>query len=79
MSGTRLGRPLAITPGVPDERVKALRAAFDATMKDAEFRAEAEKLNFEVDPVRGEELQKVVAEVMATPKGVAERAKDLLE
>lgn len=79
MSGTRLGRPLAITPGVPDERVAALRAAFDATMKDPEFRADADKLGFEVDPVRGEDLQKVVAEVMATPKHVAERARELLE
>jgi tripartite-type tricarboxylate transporter receptor subunit TctC len=79
MSGTRLGRPLAITPGVPGERVAALRAAFDATMKDPGFLKEAQSLNFEVEPVRGEELQKVVDNVLATPKRIAERARDLLE
>jgi tripartite-type tricarboxylate transporter receptor subunit TctC len=79
MSGTQLGRPLAITPGVPDERVKALRAAFAATMKDPEFLAEAKKLNFEVAPVAGEAMQGIVAKVLATPKPVAARAKALLE
>jgi tripartite-type tricarboxylate transporter receptor subunit TctC len=79
MSGTQLGRPLAITPGVPEERVKALRAAFDATMKDPEFRAEAAKLNFEVAPVNGEAMQKIVDKVLASPKPVAARAKGLLE
>jgi tripartite-type tricarboxylate transporter receptor subunit TctC len=64
---------------VPDERVKALRSAFDTTMQDPEFLAEAEKLNFEVAPVRGEDLQKVVDQVMATPKDVAEKARHLLE
>jgi tripartite-type tricarboxylate transporter receptor subunit TctC len=79
MSGTQLGRPLAITPGVPEERVKALRAAFDATMKDPEFLAEAAKLNFEVAPVGGEAMQKIVEKVLATPKPVAARARGLLE
>jgi tripartite-type tricarboxylate transporter receptor subunit TctC len=79
MSGTQLGRPLAMTPGVPEERVKALRAAFDATMKDPEFLAEAAKLNFEVAPVSGEAMQTIVAKVLATPKPVAARAKALLE
>jgi tripartite-type tricarboxylate transporter receptor subunit TctC len=79
VSGTRLGRPLFITPDVPEERVKALRAAFDATMKDPEFLAEAASLNFEVAPVGGEALQKIVAEVLATPKDLAARARHLLE
>jgi tripartite-type tricarboxylate transporter receptor subunit TctC len=79
VSGTRLGRPLFITPGVPEERVRALRAAFDATMKDPEFLAEAASLNFDVAPVGGEALQKIVGEVLATPKDLAARARHLLE
>ncbi len=79
VSGTQLGRPLATTPGVPEERVKALRAAFDATMKDPEFLAEAAKLNFEVAPVAGEAMQRIVGKVLSTPKPLAARAKHLLE
>src|SRR6266568_4006725 len=79
VSGTQLGRPLFITPGVPEERVKALRAAFDATMKDPEFLAEATSMNFEVAPVGGEALQKIVAKVVGTPKDLAARARHLLE
>ena len=79
VSGTQLGRPLFITPGVPEERVKTLRAAFDATMKDPEFLAEAAAMNFEVDPVRGEALQRIVERVVSTPKDLAARARHLLE
>jgi tripartite-type tricarboxylate transporter receptor subunit TctC len=79
VSGTRLGRPLFITPGVPEQRVKALRAAFDATMKDPEFLAEAASLSFDVAPVSGEALQKIVEQVLATPKDLADRARHLLE
>ena len=78
MSGTQLGRPLA-TNAAPPERVAALRAAFAATMKDPEVLAEAQKLNFEVDPVQGEAMQRIVEKVLATPKLVAARAKGLLE
>ena len=79
VSGTQLGRPLAIAPDAPEDRVAALRAAFRATMADPEFRAEAAKLNFEVDPVDGEALQKVVAKVLVTPKPIAERGKEFLQ
>jgi hypothetical protein len=79
VSGTLMGRPLATTPDVPADRLKALREAFAATMKDPDFLKEAEKLNFEVDPVLGEAMQKVVADVLKTPKKVAERAKPLLQ
>ena len=79
VSGTRLGRPMATTPDVPEERLAALRAAYRATMADPAFRAEAESLNFEVAPVYGEDLQRIVGEVMSTPKALAARAKHLLE
>ncbi len=79
MSGTRFGRPLATNAGVPAERVAALRAAFDATMKDPAFLAEAKSMNFEVDPVRGETMQTVVDRLLATPRPVAARAKAMME
>ncbi len=79
VSGTQLGRPLATTPDVPADRVAALRAAFRATMKDPEFLAEAANADFEVDPVFGEDMQRTVEQIMATPKPIAERAKHLVE
>jgi tripartite-type tricarboxylate transporter receptor subunit TctC len=79
VSGTQLGRPLATTPGVPEQRLKALRDAFAATMQDPEFLEEARKLNFEVDPVLGDALQKVVSRVLTTPRSVAERARPILQ
>lgn len=79
VSGTRLGRPLAFAGGVPADRVAAVRKAFDATMKDADFLKEAQKLKIEVDPVRGEDMQKVVANVLATPKNLAARARKIIE
>ncbi len=79
VSGTLLGRPLATTPGVPAERVKALRDAFDAVMKDPDFLKEVGAANIEVDPVRGVTMQEVVKKVLATPKRLAEKARDLIE
>lgn len=79
VSGTRLGRPLGTPPGVPPERLKALREAFLAVMKDPEFLKEAQFSNIEVDPVRGEDMAKVVEEVLATPPAEKERAKTLIE
>jgi tripartite-type tricarboxylate transporter receptor subunit TctC len=79
MSGAALGRPMTTTPAVPEDRLRALRAAFLAAMKDPDFIKETAALNIEVDPVAGEAMQKVVAGVLATPKPVAERAKPLLE
>jgi tripartite-type tricarboxylate transporter receptor subunit TctC len=78
VSGTQLGRPFA-TNAAPPERVAALRAAFAATMKDPEFLAEAARSGFEVEPVLGEPMQRIVDKVLATPKDVAIRAKALLE
>jgi tripartite-type tricarboxylate transporter receptor subunit TctC len=78
VSGTQLGRPFA-TNAAPADRVAALRAAFAATMKDPELLAEAAKLGFEVEPVLGEPMQRIVEKVLATPAAVAARSKALLE
>src|SRR5581483_6999899 len=74
-SGTHLGRPMATTPDVPADRLKALRDAYRATMTDPAFRAEAEKAGFDVAPVYGEEMQTIVGGIMSTPKELALRAK----
>ncbi|MPZ40033.1 MAG: hypothetical protein GEU95_18645 [Rhizobiales bacterium] len=79
VSGTQLGRPIATTPDVPADRLAALRDAFRATMKDPEFLKDAAQLNFEVNPVYGEPMQKIVEKVLSTPKPLAMRAKEFLE
>jgi tripartite-type tricarboxylate transporter receptor subunit TctC len=73
-----LGRPMLGTPGIPPDRVKILRDAFNATMKDPEFLAELDKRKFDLDPTTGEELDKIVKEAMSqTPETIA-RLKKLL-
>ncbi len=75
---TAIGRPIFTTPGVPQERVEALRAAFNATMKDPAFLAAAAKANMDLNPVSGEELQRIVAELFATPPSAVQRLKEIL-
>ena len=70
LAGQAMARPYAAPPGIPDDRRRALIAAFDATMKDPEFLAEAEKLQADVSPVTAGEIEKLLAEVYATPKDV---------
>jgi tripartite-type tricarboxylate transporter receptor subunit TctC len=79
VSGTQLGRPFATTPDVPADRLAALREAFRATMKDPEFLKDAAQMNFEVNPVYGEPMQKTVEKILSTPKNLAMRAKEFLE
>ena len=73
-----LGRPLLAGPGVPAERVAVLRQAFAATMKDDGFLAEAQKLNYQVAPLMGEELQTIVARMMASPSDIVAKARDAI-
>jgi tripartite-type tricarboxylate transporter receptor subunit TctC len=79
LAGSRLGRPIVTTPGVPSERAQALRAAFDATMRDTEFLAACKDAKVEVDPVTGARLQEVVAQILATPATAAQRTKHVLQ
>ncbi len=78
-AGTRLGRPITTTPDVPPERVKALREAFQAAMKDPDLLKEAAAARIDVDPISGEDLAKVVEDVLATPLHLRERAKPFLQ
>jgi tripartite-type tricarboxylate transporter receptor subunit TctC len=65
-------------PGLPPERAEALRAAFLATMKDPEFIDEAKKLRLTVDPIPGEKLAQVIADIYKTPKDVVKRVAETL-
>jgi tripartite-type tricarboxylate transporter receptor subunit TctC len=72
------GQPFVAPPDVPAARVAALRRAFDATMKDPEFLADAQKSKVDLDPVSGEELQKLTEDLMATPPAVVARLNELM-
>ena len=67
------GRPFATPPEVPLERVKALRKAFEDTLKDPQFLAEAEKLHVEIDPVGADELTALTDDLYKTPQNVLDR------
>jgi len=71
--------PLVAPPDVPADRIAILRKAFDATMKDPEFLADAQRLNIEVEPVAGEVMQKLVARVGDFDRSVVDRALELTE
>jgi tripartite-type tricarboxylate transporter receptor subunit TctC len=69
------GRPFFMPPGVPAERVAAMRHAFDETVKDKDFLAEAEKLKIEIDPLNGEHVAALIAEIYKTPPETVERVR----
>ena len=73
-----IARPVAAPPRVPAERVEILRRAFDATMTDPIFRAEAGRLNAEIDPLTGEQVQDIVTQVLATPRPVMSQIRSML-
>jgi tripartite-type tricarboxylate transporter receptor subunit TctC len=68
-----IGRPLFSTPEVPSERVAALRRAFDLTVTDPAFLEAAAKSGLDIEPVSGAELQRIVNEIVSTPKNVTAR------
>jgi tripartite-type tricarboxylate transporter receptor subunit TctC len=74
-----VGRPFATTPGVPPERVAALRAAFAATVKDPELLAAAAQENMEIRPMTGEKLHDIIVGLLGAPQDVRERMKIALQ
>jgi tripartite-type tricarboxylate transporter receptor subunit TctC len=72
--GQAMARPFAAPPGIPADRKAALVAAFEATAKDPELLAEAQKLNLDVNPVSGGQLDALLADAYATPKEVIAKA-----
>lgn len=73
------GRPILTTPGVPQARLDALRAAFDATMKDPKFIAEAEKMRHEINPVSGQAVQRAVERIFKASAELVQVAKRATE
>jgi len=72
------GRPIVAPPGVPADRVKMLREAFNKSVNDPALLAEAEKRQLEMDPGTGEELESLAKDVMSAPPDAVERMKKLL-
>jgi tripartite-type tricarboxylate transporter receptor subunit TctC len=73
------GRPYFLPPGVPAERVEALRQAFDATVRDPAFLGEAARARIDIDPLGGKDVQTLVEEVSRTPPEVVTRVREALE
>jgi tripartite-type tricarboxylate transporter receptor subunit TctC len=73
------GRPYFVAPDVPKERVDALRKAFMDTWKDPELLAEAQKMNLEVGPISGEEVQAILARIYASPLELREKARQAIK
>jgi hypothetical protein len=73
-----MSRPFFAPPGLSQERLAVLRRAFDATMTDSAFLAEAQRLGMEVNPVRGEDVQALVTQIIGTPPELARRARQVL-
>ncbi len=73
MASQGMARPFVAPPDIPADRKAALIAAFDGTMTDPDFLTEAQKLAFDVRPVTGATIDKILADVYATPKDVLEK------
>jgi tripartite-type tricarboxylate transporter receptor subunit TctC len=74
-SPPQVGKPAVMGPDVPGERVAAMRQAFNATMSDPEFLADAAKLSLPVDPISGEELAALTKRLVAVPDALVQRAR----
>ena len=73
------GRPFAAPPGVPVERLAALRRAFDTTLGDPEFRADADKAQLEIEPLTAAEIERLLAAAYGTPSTIVRKAAALVE
>jgi hypothetical protein len=75
MSGAELGRPVIGPPAMPADRLDALRVAFNAMVKDADFLADATKQRLEINPQTGQEVAAQLAEIYKTSPGAIKRAR----
>jgi tripartite-type tricarboxylate transporter receptor subunit TctC len=73
------GRSILTTPGVPAERLAALRTAFQAMLRDPDFLAACEKRNLMVDGATGEEIDEIVRETLRLPPDVAEKIGQMMQ
>jgi len=72
------GRPILATPGIPSDRVKIVRDAYNQMLKDAEFLADANKRQWEINPISGERLEALAREVISQPPEIIERMKKVM-
>lgn len=77
-SQNSFARPIIAPPEIAGDRLAEMRRSFEATMKDPELLAEAEKMNIDVHPLSGEEVEKLVARMFETPPDTVERVKKAL-
>jgi tripartite-type tricarboxylate transporter receptor subunit TctC len=73
-----LGRQIFTSPQIPPSRLKTLRDAFNATVEDPAFLDEAKRMGLDINPVSGAEMQKIVAEILATPKPITDRLRTII-
>jgi hypothetical protein len=78
VAADEFGRPIVFPPGVPADRVKIMRNAFNKAINDPALLAEAEKRRLDIDPASGEELEALAKDVMSAPPDVVERVKKLI-
>ncbi len=78
-SGPEIGRAIVAEPNIPPERAAALRQAFMATMQDPEFMADIKQRNLTLEPLRGEEVQKMVEALVATPEELVDQARRYID
>ncbi|MGE5538316.1 MAG: Bug family tripartite tricarboxylate transporter substrate binding protein [Gemmatimonas sp.] len=74
-----IGRPYMGPPDLPNDRLTAMRRAFDATMKDPDYLAEAKAMKMDVDPMTGEDMEALIRKIYATPPRLVDRVKLALE
>ena len=74
-SSSAVGRPILTTPGVPADRVAALRAAFDAAVASDDFINEAKKRKLDINPTSGVEIQNLVQEILTSPPDIQKLAR----
>jgi tripartite-type tricarboxylate transporter receptor subunit TctC len=79
LSGDELGRPMIAPPGVPADRVKILREAYNKALADPELIAEVTKSRLDMDPSTGEEIEALVKEIMDQPPEVVALVKKILD
>jgi tripartite-type tricarboxylate transporter receptor subunit TctC len=78
-AGQGIGRPFVAPPGLPQDRLKMLREAFDATMKDPDFVSDAKRQMLDVEPKNGAHLEALIRKIYATPKPVVDRIGELIK
>jgi tripartite-type tricarboxylate transporter receptor subunit TctC len=78
-AGQGVGRPYIAPPGMPADKLKTLRAAFDATMKDPEFIEDAKKVKLDVEPEDGEHLAALINKIYSTPKPLVDKIGEIIK